>query len=137
MSSPVAVMTVRCERLASMGRRAPDDSTVSGVCGTLTVNRPLTVPLLCSLCGCGFEVEGTDQVECGGAERHTTNTCPQINHVTFLGTSGVEAVEDVLFQVHAEGTAAAVAAVDRAGAAALRTAAAQPQAQMIGDLGHR
>ena len=51
----------------------------------------------------------------------------------FWPQRGVEAVEDVLVEVHAEGAAAGVAAVHRTGAAPLRTAAAQPrrQAQVI------
>ena len=41
----------------------------------------------------------------------------------------VEALEDVVLQVDAEGAAAAVAAMDRTGAAPLRAAAAQPRRQ--------
>ena len=58
---------------------------------------------------------------------------PQVDHVALLAAPRVEALEDVVVEVHAEGAAAAVAAMDRTGAAPLRAAAAQPrrQAQMI------
>src|SRR5215471_12539631 len=82
------------------------------------VNRALTVPLLWSWSG--FEVEGLHEIKSGMTKGHTANTGPQIDDVAFLAAVGVEAVENVLFQVDAEGSATAVAAVDRAGTAALR-----------------
>ena len=53
-------------------------------------------------------------------------------------TAGVMTVEDVAFEVDAEGSAAAVAAMDRTGAAALRPGPLQPgrQAQVIEDARH-
>ena len=80
-------------------------------------NRSLTLPLLC--CGRGFEVERADQVEGGIAQGHHLDTGPEVNDVALLAAGGVEAVEDVVAEVDAEGAAAAVAAMNRAGAAAL------------------
>ena len=80
------------------------------------------MPLLCS--GCGFEVEGTHEIKGGLAQRHALDASPQVDDVAFLAAVAIEAVEDVLLQVDTEGTAAAVASVDGAGAAALRAAAA-------------
>jgi hypothetical protein len=94
-----------------------------------------TVPLLFS--GCGFEGEDADQVEGGVTQGQAADASPEVAHVSLLAAGGVEAVEDVLFQVNAESAAAAVAAVDRARAAALRSAAAQAQADVIGDPSHR
>src|SRR5215471_11075592 len=124
MSRSVFRMTARCERLEAWRGRRENVPCKRWSVRIAYVERALTVPLPCSWCGCGFEVEGTDEVEGGFAERHALDTGPQINHVTFFGASSIEAVEDVLVQVDAEGSAAAIAAVDRAGAAALRTVAA-------------
>jgi hypothetical protein len=80
------------------------------------------VPLLCS--GCGFKVERADQVEGGFAERHAFDAGPQVDHVSLLAAARIEAMEDVLVQVHTERATAAITAVDRTRAAALRAAAA-------------
>ena len=57
------------------------------------------------------------------------DTGPQVNHVA-LGAAGlVEAVEDALLQVDAEGSATGVAAVDGTSAALLWAPAAQPRRQ--------
>ena len=56
-----------------------------------------------------------------------------------MAAAGVEALKDVLIEVDAEAPASAVAAVQRAGAFALRAAAAQAaeQAELVEGLGHR
>ena len=60
---------------------------------------------------------------------------PQVNHVALLAALRVEALKHVVVEVDAEGAAAAIAAMDRTGAAPLRTAAPQArrQTQMIED----
>src|SRR5947209_10226291 len=105
-------------------------------CRRLTVNRSLTLPLLCS--GCRFEIEPADQVEGGLAQRHPLDTGPEVNDVALLAAGGVEAVEDVVGQVDAERAAAAVATMDGTGTAALGAAApeARQQPEVIQDLGH-
>ena len=100
------------------GRRARRVYLCKGGVGGSLIS---TVPLLGSLPR--FEIERADQVERGGAERHATDTGPQVDHIAFLAAAGVKAVKDVLFQVHAEGAATTIAAVDRAGPAALGAAA--------------
>src|SRR5207244_9192717 len=64
---------------------------------------------------------------------------PQIDDVPLLAAPRSEAVEYVVVQIDAEGATAAVAAMDRARPAALRSAAAQagPQPQVLQDPGHR
>src|SRR5262245_1685742 len=54
---------------------------------------------------------------------------PQVDDVALLATAGVEAVEGVAVQVDAEGAAASIAAVDRAGTALLRAGAAPTRGQ--------
>ena len=70
-------------------------------------------------------MERLHQVERGFAEAQVVDRGPQVDHVALLPAAGVEAVEHVLVEVHAERRAAAVAAMDRAGAAPLRSAAPQ------------
>src|SRR5271165_6648532 len=94
---------------------------------------PLTVPLLCSGCGGGFEAKGADQVERRVAQVHLVQRGPQVDDITLLATARVEAVEHVLVQVDAEGATATVPPVNRTRATPLRTAATQPtgQAQVL------
>src|SRR5258708_28420503 len=87
---------------------------------------PLTVPLLCSARGSRFKVEGENQIDGGAAQVQVVQGRPQVHHVALLAAPLVEALEDVVLEVHAERAAAAVALVDRTGAAPLRSAAAQP-----------
>jgi hypothetical protein len=91
----------------------------------------LTVPLLCSWGG--FEVEGLHQVNGSLAQGHLVQGGPQVDDVAFLGAGRALALEDVVGQLDAEGSAAAVGAVDRTGAAPLRAVAAQAcgQAEMF------
>ncbi len=58
---------------------------------------------------------------------------PEVDHVPLVAALLVEALEDVFFEVHAEGPAPRIAAVQRARAALLSAAAAQParQTQLI------
>ena len=56
-------------------------------------------------------------------------TGPQVDHVPLPAAAGLEALEDVLTQVDAEGAAPRVAAVEGTGPAPLQAAAAQPCAQ--------
>jgi hypothetical protein len=56
-------------------------------------------------------------------------TGPQVDRVPLPAATGLEALEDVLTQVNAEGAAPRVAAVQGAGPAPLQAAAAQPCAQ--------
>src|SRR6266404_3562047 len=125
MSRPLYVMRERFERLRSIrgahSRRCPPRVGSSSI----RVNRSLTVPLLCSLRWCGFQVEGAYQIEGGITQGQAFDTGPQVDDVAFLATGGVEAVEDALLQMHAEGTATGVATVERAGATTLGSAAAQ------------
>ena len=50
---------------------------------------------------------------------------PQIDHVSLLLATDAEALEDVFVEVHAEGAATTVRAMDWAGAALLRAGAVQ------------
>src|SRR5260370_51395 len=90
---------------------------------------PLTVPLLCSARGSRFKVERANQIDSGPAQVLVVQRRPQVDHVAVLAASPVEARPDVLLEVHAERAAAAVALVDRTGAAPLRSAAAHPLRQ--------
>jgi hypothetical protein len=56
----------------------------------------LTVPLLCSLCGRGFEPEGANQVDGGGSQVQVVQRRPQIDHISLLAAPRVEAAEDVI-----------------------------------------
>src|SRR5262249_20871013 len=95
------------------------------------LQRRLTVPLLCSP-GCRrLEVEGLHQVERGLAQVQVVQGGPQVDDVALLLAARIEAVEDVLVEVDAEGAAAAVAAVGRARAAPLGTGALEAQAELI------
>ena len=55
---------------------------------------------------------------------------PQIDHVSLLLATDAEALEDVFVEVHAEGAATTVGAVDGAGAALLRAGAVQLRGQL-------
>ena len=81
------------------------------------------MPLLCS--GRRFKVERAHQVESGRAQVETVERGPQIDHVSFLLTARVETVEHVRAQVHAEGAATSVGAVDGTGATLLHAGATQ------------
>ena len=104
-----------------------------GVCSYR--RRLLTVPLLCSLNGRGFQVECPHQVERGLAQVEMVQRGPQVDDVPFFLAGRIETVEDVVMEVHAEGAAASVGAMDRTGAAFLRawTAQARRQAEMLED----
>ena len=69
-------------------------------------------------------MEGLDQVQGGMSEGHAVQGSPEVDDVALLGAGGIEALEDVLAQVDAEGAAACVAAVDGTGPAPLQAAAA-------------
>src|SRR6516165_12420483 len=84
---------------------------------------PLTVPLLWF--GRRLQAEGANQIQGGVAQAHPVQRCPQVDHVSLALTPGVKALVLVQIQVHAERTAAAIAAMNRASAAPLR--AAPPQ----------
>src|SRR5262245_51784228 len=93
---------------------------------TTGLNRaPLTVPLLCSLSGRCFQPKGANQVYGCCAQVEAVQRRPQVDHVALLATPRVEAGEHVVLEVDAEGATATITAVNRAGTAALRTAAAQ------------
>lgn len=55
--------------------------------------------------------------------------CPQVDHVAVPSTAGIKAPEDIGVEVDAEGAAPAIATMDGAGTAVLRTAAAQARRQ--------
>src|SRR5262245_25286034 len=101
------------------------------------VNSSSTVPLLC--CRRGFEVEGVHEVEGGFTQTQLMQCGPQVDDVALALAVGIEALELAQRQVDAEGSAPAIATMDRAGAASLRTAAFQPrgQAEMIEQARHR
>src|SRR4051794_30506561 len=118
MSSRVYVMT---------HGRTVRDATLSAyrgrhrfTTGSLAVPRLpcLTVPLLCS--GRRLQAERAHQVQRRGAQFQAVQRRPQVDDVALGGAAGVKAREGVGVQVDTQGAAAAVAAVDRAGAAALR-----------------
>src|SRR5262245_7073780 len=93
----------------------------------MAINRALlTVPLLCWPRRRRLQVEGADQVQRRSAQVQVVQGRPQVDHVTLLTAPRLEATEHVVRKVDAEGPAAAIAPVDRAGAPPLRTAAAQP-----------
>src|SRR5262245_9684594 len=128
MSSLVFVMTRgrTVPALRRTRRTAPacDAGLVAGV------REPfLTVPLLCCRARDRFEVERLHQVERRVAQGQLMDTRPQVDDVALVAAPRGEALEDVVGQMHAEGAAARVAAVDRTGAAALRAVAAQPRRQ--------
>src|SRR6516225_6342320 len=76
----------------------------------LIPHRSSTVPLLC--CRRWFEVKRARQVEGGGAEVEAVQGGPQVDHVPLLLAAHLETLEDVLRQMDAEGSAAAIGAVD-------------------------
>src|SRR6516165_664893 len=98
---------------------------------------PLTVPLLCS--GRRLQAEGANQIQGGVAQAHPVQRRPQVDHVPLALTLGVKALVLVQVQVHAEGAAAAIAAMNRAGTAPLRAAPPQTlrQAEVIEQPGYR
>src|SRR5262245_39421025 len=116
MSSPVFVMTggrrvSLPRRGAHRGRvRRPAPDSWQAPLGPF-----LTVPLLCCRARDGFEAEGLHQVEGGVAQRHPFDSGPQVDHVPLAAALPGEAPEDVVAQMHTEGAAARVAAVDRTG----------------------
>ena len=67
------------------------------------------------------------------------NRRPQVDDIPLLATLFREALEDVAVEVDTEGSAAGIAAMQRAGAAPLRTRAAQPcrQSQLVEDARQR
>lgn len=95
---------------AVTARRA-DARRETGNQGHGDVNRALTVPLLWS--GARFQVESVDKVQGRVAQRHLVQRRPPVDDVALLATAGVVAVEDVIAEVNAEGSPAAVAAMDR------------------------
>src|SRR5260370_32917473 len=124
MSSPVSVMTEGgAVEQAIAARTRPTDPRGVGS-WYVHANRSLTVPLLCSLRWCGFQVEGAYQIEGGITQGQALDTGPQVDDVAFLGARRVEALKDAVVEMHAEGAAASVAPVERASATALATAAA-------------
>src|SRR5262245_37219728 len=108
--------------LGAQGGRVSGEERVES-----TWNRSLTVPLLC--CRCGFEVEGVHEVEGGFAQTQLMQCGPQVDHVALALAVGIEALELVQHQVHAEGSAPAIATMDRAGAASLRAWPLEPRRQ--------
>src|SRR5262245_11109025 len=130
MSRAVPVMTggraVLVPRRGAHGGRAqrptPDSSRAS--------REPfLTVPLLCCRAGNGFQAEGLYQIKGGVAQGQAVDAGPQVDHVSLAAALPGEALEDAVGEVHTEGAAACVAAVDRTGAAALRALATQARRQ--------
>src|SRR6187402_2300166 len=112
MSRPVFVMTGRTVLMPRRGahggrvqRPAPDYWWAS-------LAPFLTVPLLCCRAGDGFEAKGLHQVEGRVAQGQPLDGGPQVDHVALAAALPGEALEDVVVQVHAEGAAARVAAVD-------------------------
>src|ERR1019366_5919602 len=85
----------------------------------------LTVPLLCWLRWRRFESKRTHEVQRRLAQILVMQRGPQIDHVSLLLTARAEALEDVVIEVHAEGAATTVRAMDWAGAALLRACAVQ------------
>jgi hypothetical protein len=75
--------------------------------GAFLFNRSLTVPLLC--CGCGFEVEERHQLQGGITQLQSFDRGPQVDDVALDGALGIEALEDVFFQVDTEGASLALA----------------------------
>jgi len=96
-------------RGAQGGRGASDHSDCC------QANRSSTVPLLC--CRHGFEVEGTDEVEGGVRQAQAKQRRTQFEHVAVTPIASVGAPIRVQAEVDAEGTAAAIAAMDPTGTA--------------------
>ena len=82
----------------------------------------LTVPLLCWFRWRGFESKRVHEVQRRLTQILVMQRGPQIDHVSLLLATGAEALEDVVIEVHAEGAAMTVRAMDGAGATALRAA---------------
>ena len=71
------------------------------------LNRSLTVPLLCG--GCGFKVKECHQVQGSITRVETLDDGPEVDHVSLDGALGMEALEDIIFQVDTESTSLALA----------------------------
>src|ERR1035438_4690135 len=98
----------------------------------------LTVPLLCCLRWRGFECKRAHEVQRRLTQVLVMQRGPQIDHVSLLLTARAEALEDVVIEVHAEGSATAVRAMDWAGATLLRAGAVQlPRQVEVYGLGRR
>ena len=80
----------------------------------------LTFPLLCCLARRRFEGKRTHEVQGRLTQILGMQRGPQVDHVALLLATGAEALEDVVVEVHAEGAAMAVRAMDGAGTALLR-----------------
>ena len=135
-------MTERFDGLCFHPRRAPAVHAVVGLFSvrcSLWQRINLTAPLLCSVCRRRLQVERPHQVHGGFTHAHLLDGCPEVDHVAFLLAGRLETMEYVLIEIHAERSAAAVGAVDRAGTAFLGAGAAQlgHQAKMFEDAGDR
>src|SRR6516165_11793655 len=109
-------MTVRFERLLLHSPRART-AVAEGASASrkTTYTEPcLTVPLLCWRGG--LELEGCDQIHGGLTQAQAVQRGPQVDDVALVAARLVEALEDVVAEVDAEGASAGVAAVDRTGA---------------------
>src|SRR4051794_23881286 len=96
--------------------RPPPGGGFHAVCGA--GNRALlTVPLLCARWRSRLQTERPHQVQRRLTQTLLMQSRPQVDHVALLAAPRVEAVEHPFVEVHAEGPAPAVAAVDWAGAA--------------------
>ena len=97
-----------------------------GRSGSFSVNRSLTVPLLCA--GGGFEVEYLDEFEGSVAQAQSFAAGPQVDDVALDGAGRIEAVEDILVELDGEGAALGFAffVVDRTGAAGDRGPSGSP-----------
>lgn len=96
----------------------------------------LTVPLLCWLARRGFEVERAHQVERRLTQVQVMQRGPQVDHVSLLLTTRLEAVEDVGVEVDAEGAAAA-ASKPRGVRAGLSATAGEIVGRESGALGYQ
>src|SRR5713226_3298313 len=108
MSRSLYLMRVRWKRLAAiLGAHGGRDAGI-GVCSARYLSYRqlfLTVPLLCSLGGSGFEVERPYQVQSCMTQVQVMQRRPQVDHVPLLLAARVEALEHVLVEVHAKGAA--------------------------------
>src|SRR5262249_61752903 len=110
-------------------RVARTASTLRGFFYFLTLNHSLTVPLLCSGAGCRFQPERLHQVQRRLPQRPPVNRRPQVDYIPLLPAVLVKAMENILLQVHAEGAAPGVAAMQPARTEPLPTPAPQPRRQ--------
>src|ERR1700738_3943446 len=131
MSRSVYPMTERFERSWHLLQRAP---RAPGRHTDFQHRQPfVTLPLLCSVLWSRLQVEGFHQVDGGCTQGHLVQGRPQVDHVALLAALRVKTLEHVVFEVHAEGSAATVGAMNGTRAAAMRAGAAQArrQTQMI------